>query len=122
MSSLGIYNETYFQKNPEQANLPGILYCVVLVDKETNERVCLKIGITKGKNKTDVFKRFNGFKGYEARVQKLVYGTLEEVYYLEQYLHEMWDHKRWTSPWKFGGHRELFEIDTDIIRSIPDKV
>ena len=94
---------------------------MVLVNKKTDERVCIKIGITQGTSFKDVIKRAGGFKGYEARLQKLVKGALEEIFYLEDYLHELWAHKKYKSPWAFGGHTELFELDDEIIRSIPIK-
>ena len=98
-----------------------MLYCVILVDKRTQERECIKIGIAKGRNWKDVIKRSSGFKGYEIRIQKVIPGPLEEIYHLEQYLHELWAHKKYKSPWKFGGHTELFELDDEIIRSVPQK-
>lgn len=118
----GVYSPTFFKNNPEIAKEPGVLYCVVLVDKKSLERTCIKIGITKGKSNRDVLKRTAHFKGYETRIQKLVYGTLEEIYYLEQYLHELWEHKRYYDSHKFGGHTELFNLDDEIIQSIPAKV
>lgn len=117
--SLGLYNETYFKNHPEEATKEAVLYCVVLVEKSTGLRACLKIGIAKGRNWKDVIKRSAGFKGYEIRIQKVVPGQLEEIYYLEQYLHELWAHKKYKSPWSFGGHTELFEMDDEIIKSIP---
>jgi hypothetical protein len=120
--SKGIYNQKYFENHPEEAKKPGILYCVVLVNRKTDERVCIKIGITQGTSNRDVLRRATGFKGYDVRVQKLVYGTLEEVYYLEQWLHEKWSEKKYKSEWHFGGHLELFELDDEIIKSIPTNV
>lgn len=84
------------------------------------EREALKIGIAKGTNYRDVIKRAAGFKGYEVRIQKVVKGPLEEIYYLEQYLHELWDHKRLKPKEKFGGWTECFEVDSEIIRSVPE--
>jgi hypothetical protein len=89
------------------------------VNKKTLEREALKIGIAKGTNFRDVIRRANGFNGYEVRIQKVVQGPLEEIFYLEQYLHELWDHKRLKPSQKFGGHTECFEVDTEIIRSVP---
>lgn len=120
--SKGIYNETYFKNNPEETKTPAVLYCVVLVNKKTSNRECIKIGIAKGNSWRDVVKRAWGFKGYEARLQKVVQGPLEEIYYLEQYLHEQWAHRKYQSPWKFGGHTELFELDDEIIKSVPKTV
>ena len=122
MASLGIYNPTYFRNHPEEATKESILYCVVLVNRKTSERVCIKIGIAKGRNWKDVLKRAAGFKGYEVRIQKVVTGPLEDIYYLEQYLHELWADKKYKSEWKFGGHTELFELDQEIIRSVPATV
>lgn len=118
----GVYNEVYFKKYPEKAKEPGILYCLVLVNKKTSERECIKIGITKGKSFQNVTKRAYAFTGYEHRVQKLVKGTLEEVYLLEQKLHEKWKHKKYVPKHWFSGHTELFELDDEIIRSIPKSV
>lgn len=120
--SKGIYNRTYFKNNPEERDLPGILYCVVLVNSKTLERECIKIGITKGTSNKDVLVRAKGFSGYEVRVQKIVKGRLEDIYYLEEYLHELWAHKRYTESHKFGGWTELFQMDMDIIASIPSTV
>lgn len=116
----GIYNETYFLNNPEECGLPAVLYCVILVDRKTSERECLKIGIAKGKDWRHVIKRSNGFKGYEIRIQKIVHGTLEEIYYLEQMLHEQWQHLSYRPKHNFGGKTECFVISDEIIRSIPD--
>lgn len=118
--SKGIYNEKYFQNNPEECTVDAVLYCVVLVDKLTNVRECIKIGIAKGRSWKDVIKRSKGFSGYDLRIQKVVQGPLEEIYYLEQYLHEVWQDYRYFSDRKFGGHTELFELNEEIIRSIPD--
>ena len=118
----GFYCTSFFNNHPDIANKPGILYCVVLVNKNTMERVCIKIGITKGTSNKDVLNRVGHFKGYDTRIQKLVFGTLEEVYYLEQYLHDLWDHKRYISEWKFGGYKELFQLDNEIVKSIPDSI
>ena len=118
---LGYYSEAFFKNNPEAGNLPGLLYCVVLVNKKTDQRTCVKIGIAKGTSNRDVLKRAGHFNGYEVRVQKVVKGRLEDIYYLEQYLHELWSDYKYTSEWKFGGHSELFEISKlpEILKSIP---
>lgn len=120
--SKGIYNETYFRNNPEECDLSAVLYCVVLVNKSSMKRECIKIGIAKGKNWKDVIRRSTGFKGYEIRIQKVVHGKLEEIYYLEQYLHELWQDQKFTSEHKFGGHTELFLLNDEIIRSVPDTI
>lgn len=119
--SKGIYNPTYFKNHPEEKDLPAILYCVILVNKKTLNRECIKIGITKGTSYKDVSKRAVGFSGYDIRVQKIVKGTLEDIYYLEEYLHEKWSDEKYKAPHKFGGHTELFNLNIDIIKSIPDK-
>ena len=121
--SLGGYNPTYFKNHPEACAQPGVLYCVVLVNRKTFEREAVKIGITKGTNFKDAIKRSLGFKGYEIRIQKLVYGGLEEIFYLEQYLHELWLEEKFEPTQKFGGHTECFNIGalSKILKSIPDK-
>lgn len=92
---------------------------MILVHKKTQQREAIKIGITKGTSYRDALVRASGFKGYEIRIQKLVKGTLEEVFWLENYLHELWAHKRLEPQEHFGGHTECFEMDDEIIRSIP---
>jgi len=121
--SVGGYNPTFFANHPEKAKQPGILYCVVLVNKTTFEREAVKIGITKGTNFRDAIKRSIGFKGYEIRIQKLVRGTLEEVFYLEQYLHELWQDDSFRPAKKFGGHTECFNIAKldEILKTIPNE-
>ena len=120
--SLGIYNQKYFENHPEERNVDGVLYCVVLVNQQTSERECIKIGIAKGKDWRHVIKRAGGFKGYDIRIQKTVTGPLQDIYYLEQYLHELWAHKRFIPTKKFAGWTELFEMDPEIIRSIPKTI
>ncbi len=118
---VGGYNKTRFERDRDLALSPGILYVIVLVNKETQERQCLKIGITKGTSNKDVLKRAKGFKGYEPRIQKLVHGTLEDVFELEQSLHKKWIKHKYSDSHKFGGYTELFQIQMlpDILKSIP---
>lgn len=118
----GGYNTTRFSRDRELADSPGVLYCVVLVNRKTQNRDCVKIGITKGSSSKDVIKRAAGFKGYELRTQKLVKGTLEEVFNMEQTLHKIWSSYKYTESHRFGGYTELFQIDklSDILKSIRD--
>jgi hypothetical protein len=110
------YNETSFANDPEKANSPGILYLVVLVNKHTHERECIKIGIAKGTCWKDAVKRARGFKGYELRIQKVVSGTLLEMYRLEQNLHETWKEHKVIPKQDFGGKTECFSLD--ILRNV----
>lgn len=122
--SKGIYNETYFKNNPDEADLEGVLYCVVLVNKKTHEREAIKIGIAKGKDWRHVIKRAGGFTGYDIRIQKTVTGRLEDIYYLEAYLHELWNDYKYVPQQRFGGWTELFKMCKlhEILKSIPAKV
>lgn len=120
--SKGIYNESYFKNHPDEADIEATLYCVVLVNKQTLQRECIKIGITKGRDWKAVLKRASGFRFHDVRIQKTVVGRLEDIYYLEQYLHELWEEEKYVSPQKFGGHTELFNMNDDIIKSIPKNV
>ena len=117
--SKGVYNETYFKNHPEECEVEGTLYCVVLVNKMTQKRECIKIGITKGRGWKATLKRATGFPFHEVRIQKTVTGRLEDIFYLEQYLHELWEHERYVSDERFGGHTELFNMNDDIIKSVP---
>lgn len=118
----GIYNETFFRNHPEEAKGPGVLYCVILVNKATLERECLKIGIAYGKNWKDVLRRSRGFTGYEIRIQKVVHSTLYNCWKLEQELHEKFKEFQFKPNTKFGGYTECFQIQNEIIRSIPKKI
>ena len=122
--SKGIYNAKYFENHPEERDLEAILYIVVLVNKVTDLRECVKIGITKGRDWRAALKRAKGFNGYDVRIQKTIVGRLEDIFYLEDYLHEMWDEYRYYDTLKFGGHTECFNIEKlpEILRSIPDKL
>ncbi len=120
--SKGVYNETYFKNHPEECDVEATLYCVILVNKMTQERECIKIGITKGKGWKAALKRSSGFTYHDIRIQKTVVGRLEDIFYLEQYLHEQWQHERYVADERFGGHTELFNINNDIIKSIPKSV
>lgn len=122
--SKGIYNPTFFKNHPEEASTEAILYIVVLVNKVSMKRECVKIGITKGRNWKDAIRRSGGFKGYEIRIQKTIPGKLEDIYYLEDYLHELWQDHRYYGSHKFGGHTELFHIDklSEILASVPNEI
>lgn len=120
--SKGIYSYTYFDNHPEEADLQGTLYCVVLVNKRTLKRECIKIGITKGKDWRAVIRRSKGFRFHDIRIQKTVTGRLEDIFYLEDYLHELWQDYRHYTDKAFGGHTELFELKDEIIKSIPKSV
>lgn len=117
----GIYNLTYFNNHPEEKDKDGVLYCVILVNKTTNKRECLKVGIAAGRNWKDVLRRSRGFNNYEIRIQKTYHDTLFNVWKLEQAIHEEFKKYRYKPSQKFGGHTECFEIKKEIILSIPSK-
>lgn len=104
------YSTTYFKGNPEKAKLPGILYIVVLVNRKTYERECIKIGITQGKTWKDAIVRSKGFTNYDIRIQKIIDGTIEEVYNLEQALHQEFAEFRFNPSINFGGKTECFSM------------
>lgn len=105
------YNTTWFLSNPDKANQPGLLYVVVLVNKKTFERECIKIGITKGRTWKDAIVRSMGFGAYEIRIQTTVSASLEEVYNLEQTLHNEFKEYAHKPKEKFGGHTECFSLE-----------
>ena len=119
MASIGKYNETYFRNHPEEAEKDGVLYGIVLVNKKTFERECLKVGIASGKDWRHVIKRSGGFKGYDIRIQKTWSDTLYHVWIQEQYLHEIYKHDKYEPKVKFGGHTECFKIDSLILQDFP---
>ena len=42
--SKGVYNQTYFNNRPEEQLREGVLYGVILVNTQTFERECIKVG------------------------------------------------------------------------------
>ena len=117
----GLYNATYFANHPEERDKDGVLYCVILVNKKTNVRECLKIGIAVGKTWKDVLKRSRGFKGYDIRIQKIYHDTIYNCWKLEQALHKEFQKYQFKPTEKFGGHTECFHIKNEIILAIPSK-
>ena len=115
----GGYSFTMFNNNPEKAAMPGVCYLVVLIDKESQEKIAYKIGITKGTSNKDVLKRMQGIKEYEARVLKIHKGTLLEVFTLEQQLHAKWGKYKTLPNKKFGGWHECFELNDMIVKTFP---
>lgn len=116
----GGYNFSYFEANPDIAKSPGACYLVVLIDKETNKKIAYKIGITKGSSNKDVLKRVNHFKAYEARILKVHFATLSEVFSLEQQLHAKWGKYKLLPDKKFGGWQECFELHDMIVKTFPN--
>lgn len=115
----GIYNQTYFNNYPEERDRDGVLYGVVLVNKETWTRECIKVGIASGKDWRHIIKRSRGFRGYDLRIQRSYHDTLYNVWKLEQTLHEKFKHDKYQPKIKFGGHTECFEITSLILRDFP---
>lgn len=115
----GVYNQTYFENHPEEKDQPGVLYGVILVNKRTMRRECIKVGIAKGKNWKDVIRRSLGFNNYELRIQRTYHNTLYEVWKLEQLLHAHYEEDRHIPEFKFGGHTECFKIGSKILKDIP---
>lgn len=116
-----MYSRKWFEANPEEASKPGVLYCVILVDRETMTRECLKIGIASGTTWKNVVKRSVGFTGYDIRIQRTYADTIYNVWKIEQALHEQFKEYKYTPKRKFGGYTELFEIRKEIIAAIPKK-
>ena len=79
----GMYNQTYFDNHPKEQVKDGVLYGVVLVNKRTYERECIKVGIASGKDWRHIIKRSRGFKGYDTRIQRTYHDTLYNVWRLE---------------------------------------
>ena len=52
------------------------MYGIVLVNKRTFRRECIKVGIASGKDWRHIIKRSRGFKGYDIRIQKTWSSTL----------------------------------------------
>ena len=119
MPSIGKYNHTYFDNHPEEKDKEGVLYGIVLVNKQTFKRECIKVGIASGKDWRHIIKRSRGFKGYDIRIQKTWTSTLYNVWAHEQYLHDIYKHDKFEPMFKFGGHTECFKIDSLILQDFP---
>ncbi len=115
----GIYNQTYFDNHPIEKDRDGVLYGVVLVNKKSWARECIKVGIASGKDWRHIIKRSRGFKGYEIRIQRTYHDTLYNVWKIEQELHEKFKHEKFKPEVKFGGWTECFEITSLILRDFP---
>lgn len=115
----GVYNETYFRNHPAEMEKEGVLYGIVLVNRKTFERECIKVGIASGKDWRHIVKRSRGFKGYDIRIQRTWTDTLYHVWIQEQYLHELYIHDKYEPKIKFGGHTECFKIDSLILQDFP---
>ena len=58
--SVGVYNETYFARRPEEKERDGVLYGVVLVNRKTYETTCAQAEICLiGNINTDKFINYN---------------------------------------------------------------
>ena len=110
----GIYNQTYFDNHPIEKDKDGVLYGVILVNKKSWHRECIKVGIASGKDYRHIIKRSHGFKGYEIRIH-----TLYNVWKIEQQLHKKFKHDRFEPKIKFGGHTECFNINSLILQDFP---
>ena len=119
MPSIGKYNETYFHNHPKEKEKEGVLYGIILVNRKTFERECIKVGIASGKDWRHIVKRSRGFKGYDIRIQRTWTDTLYHVWIQEQSLHELYEHDKYEPKVKFGGHTECFKIDSLILRDFP---
>ena len=119
--SVGVYNETYFARRPEEKERDGVLYGVVLVNRKTYERECIKVGIAGGKDWRHVVKRSRGFRGYDLRIQRTYHDTIYNCWKFEQELHAKYKHDKYVPKIKFGGHTECFKIDSKILDEFPKK-
>ena len=117
--SIGKYNPTYFENPPEEKEKEGVLYGIILVNRKTFERECIKVGIASGKDWRHIIKRSRGFKGYDIRIQRTWTDTLYHVWIQEQYLHEIYEDDKYEPKIKFGGHTECFKIDSLILQDFP---
>ena len=115
----GVYNQTYFDNRPEEQERDGVLYGVILVNKQTFERECIKVGIASGKDWRHVIKRSRGFRGYDLRIQRTFHDTIYNCWKYEQELHKKFEHDRYVPTHKFGGHTECFKISSKILREFP---
>jgi hypothetical protein len=119
--SVGVYNETYFASRPEEREREGVLYGVILVNRDTYERECIKVGIASGKDWRHVIKRSRGFKGYDLRIRRTYASTLYDCFQKEQALHKEFASDKFHPSHKFGGHTECFHIDSEILSAFPKK-
>jgi hypothetical protein len=117
----GVYNKTFFENHPLEKEKEGVLYGIVLVNKQTWERETIKVGIAKGRTFKDVVKRGRGFTNYDIRIQRIWTGTIYNCWRWEQKLHEMYKNDRHKTAHHFGGHTECFTMDSKILHSFPKK-
>ena len=119
--SLGVYNQTYFNNHPEEKEVDGILYGIVLVNQVSWERETIKVVIAKGRTFKDAVRRGRGFTNYEIRIQRLWQGSLYDCWRFEQKLHKKYQIDRHKTAHKFGGHTECFVMTSKILEDFPKK-
>jgi len=77
-SNSGRYNDIYFERNPDEVNIPSVLYFVQFKEK-TTEIIFQKVGITK----YSVEQRFYNYIKYDLKIVNSIKLELKEAYDLE---------------------------------------
>lgn len=116
-SNSGLYNDIYFERNPDQINIPSVLYFVQFKEKATGV-MFQKIGITK----YSVEQRFHNYKKYNFKIIDTINLELKEAYDLEQMLVKDLNHFSYTPDESFEGRTECYQLPENIIFQVSDMI
>lgn len=116
-SNKGIYNEAYFQRNPEEAKIPGVLYFVSFTESETKDHF-QKVGVSK----YSVDKRFHNYKDYTLDIINVVNMPLHDAYKLEQMIIEDLEPYSYVPSDKFEGRTECYKLNSQQITDLSELI
>lgn len=105
----GRYTNKYFERSPSDAIKDGILYIARL---SNDDETFIKVGITVGKEQSDLKKRIIQYSKYSPVVLLAGVRTLKEVFDIEQNLLSKYKKYKYDTDLKFSGYTEL--LDTEI--------
>ncbi|PCH49310.1 MAG: hypothetical protein COC22_06805 [Flavobacteriaceae bacterium] len=116
-SNSGRYNDIYFERNPDEANLPSVLYFVQFKEKAT-EVLFHKVGITK----YSVEQRFYNYSKYDLEIINTINLPLKEAYDLEQMLVKDLSRLSYVPDESFEGRTECYQLSDSILSQIKDMI
>jgi len=112
-SGKGGYSHSYFQHNPEEQNIPGILYAARFTN---GTEKFIKIGIT-AKTTSHRFRRTE-YKGMNIEVLYERYLPLYDAFCIEQSVLGKLKPYRFFSNTNFSGHTECFKVVPEVLTEV----
>lgn len=114
-SGKGGYSHSYFQHNPEEQNIPGILYAARFTNG--NEKF-IKFGIT-AKTTHHRFSR-SEYKHMMVEVMHERFMPLYEAFCIEQTTLESLKQHRFFTNTPFSGHTECFRVTPEVLTAVQE--